>query len=96
MKSFSMRSLACWVILAVEATNKNQEDCPKDGSDLQRLALDVIVTLHGYRALVHISTGATPLLPSIRNNQVVLPVEVFEVSSNRSYAEIQAWLNLKT
>jgi len=29
-----------------------------------------------YRALVHISTGATPLLPSVYNMEVVPPVEV--------------------
>jgi len=27
-----------WGILAVEATNKNQEDCPEDGIRLPRLA----------------------------------------------------------
>jgi len=26
-----------WGILAVKAANKNQEDCPEDGSHLQRL-----------------------------------------------------------
>jgi len=38
MKRLPTRSLAYWGILAIEAANENQEDCPEDGSHLQRLA----------------------------------------------------------
>jgi len=40
----------------------------------------MIVTLHGYRASIHITTGAIPLLPSVYNMEAALPVK-FEVSS---------------
>jgi len=40
MKRFLTRSLTYWGILAIEAANKNQEDRPEDGSQLQRLAQD--------------------------------------------------------
>jgi hypothetical protein len=43
MKRLLMKSLEYWGILAVEVANKNQEDCPKDGSRLQRLSQDAIV-----------------------------------------------------
>jgi len=76
MKRFPTRSLTYWCISAVEATNKNQEDCPEDNIHLRRQAWDDIVTSHGYRATVHISTGAIPLLPSVYNMEVVLPIEV--------------------
>jgi len=36
MKRFPTRSLAYWGILAVEATNKNQEDGLEDGNHLQK------------------------------------------------------------
>jgi len=38
MKRLPTRSLAYWGILAVEAANKNQEDCPEDGIHLQKMA----------------------------------------------------------
>jgi len=38
---------------------KYQEECPKRGIHLQRLAQDAVIILQ-----VHTSTGATPLLPS--------------------------------
>ena len=94
MKRFPTRSLAYLGILAVEAANKDQEDCPENGSHLQRLAWDVTVTLHGYRASVHTSTGEAPP-PS-------LSIQLGDRASrggrspvNRSSAKVQAWLNLK-
>jgi len=58
---------------------KYQEECPKKGIHLQRLARDAIITLQ-----VHTSTGAAPLLPSVYN------MEVVEVPVDMSSAEIQA------
>jgi len=58
---------------------KYQEECPEKGIHLQRLAQDVVIILQ-----VHTSTGATPLLPSAYN------MEVVEVPLDRSSAEIQA------
>jgi len=84
MNRFPTRSFVYLGILAVKAANKNQEDCPEDGSHLQRLAWDVIV------ASMHTSTGEAPLLPSVYN------MEVVEVPVDRNSSEIQAWLNLKT
>jgi len=67
MKRLLTRSLAYWGILAVEATNKNQVDSQEDDSHLQRVARGATIrfALHGYRASVHVSTGATPLHPPI-------------------------------
>ena len=76
MKRLPTRSLTYWGILAVEAANKDQEDCQEDDIHLQRLAWDDTVTSHGYRVSVHISTGAIPLLFSVHNMEVVLPIEV--------------------
>ena len=75
MNRFPMKLLACRGILAVEVKNKNA--CR--GIHLQRLAQDVVIILQ-----VHTSTGATPLLPSVYN------MEVVEVPVDRSSAEIQA------
>jgi len=71
MKRFLTRSLVYWGILAVKVANKDQEDCSEDGIHLQKLARDVIVASHGHHASIHISTGATPLLPSVYNMEVV-------------------------
>jgi len=76
MKRLPKRSLTYWGILAVEATSKNQEDCPEDGIHLQRLAWDDTVTSHGYCVSVHISIGAIPLLPPVYNMEAALPVKV--------------------
>jgi len=57
MNRFPTRPFVYWGILAVKVANKNQEDCPEDSSHLQRLTRDVIIVS------IHISTGATPLLP---------------------------------
>ncbi|KEH38053.1 hypothetical protein MTR_2g059937 [Medicago truncatula] len=38
MKRLPMRSLTCWGIIAIKATNKNHEDSSEDGNRLQRLA----------------------------------------------------------
>jgi len=62
---------------------KLQEERPEKGIHLQRLAQDAVIILQ-----VHTSTGATSLLPSIYN------MEVVEVPVDRSSAEIQAWPNL--
>jgi len=58
---------------------KHQEECPERGIHLQRLTRVAAIILQ-----VHTSTGATPLLPSGYN------MEVVEVSVGRSFAEIQA------
>jgi len=58
---------------------KYQEECPEKGIRLQRLAQDATIILQ-----VHTSIGATPLLPSVYN------MEVVEVPVDRSSAEIQA------
>jgi len=89
MKRFQSRSLMYWGILAVEATNKNQEDCLEDGSHLQRLTWDVTVASHGHRSSIQISTGANPP-PSLSIQHGGRRSLV-----DRSPAEIQAWLNLK-
>jgi len=92
MKRLLARSLICWGILVVEATNKNQEDCPGDVSHLQRPAWDVTITLHGYRASVHISTGQPPPSLSIQHGGRASCGGRSPV--NRSSAGIQAWSNL--
>ena len=92
MRRLLTRSLAYWGILVVKAANKKQEDCPKDGIHLQRLAWDV--TVHEYHASIHISTGATPLLPSVYNMEVVASLRG-RSPVDRSSAKVQAWLNLK-
>jgi len=58
------------------SNKQNQEDCPEDGIHLQRLAWDDIVTLRGYHASIHISTGAIPLFPPVYNMEATLPVKV--------------------
>jgi len=55
---------------------KHQEVCPERGIHLQRLARDATIILQ-----VHTSTGAAPLLPSVRSMEVVLPVEVKALST---------------
>jgi hypothetical protein len=60
IKGLPTRSLAYWGILAVEAANKNQEDCPGDSFHLQILHRILPSTLHDNCTAVHPSTGATP------------------------------------
>jgi len=66
MKKFLMKSLAYRGILAVEATNNIQEECPERGIHLQRLARDATIILQ-----VNTPTGAAPSFPSVCNMEIV-------------------------
>ena len=96
VKRFPTRSLAYWGISAIEAANKNQEDCPKDGSHLQRLAWGATIrfTLHRYHAFsTCFNRGNPPLSLSIQHGSRASRGGRSPV--NRSSAKVQAWLNLK-
>jgi len=64
MKKFLMKFLAYWGILSRQ--NQKQRRVSKKGIHLQRLARDATIMLQA-----HTSTGATPLLPSVYNVEVV-------------------------
>jgi len=94
MKRLPTRSLAYWGILAVEAANKNQEDCPEDGSHLQRLAQDAtICTSWVWYFSTHFNRGSPP--PSLSIQHEGHASRGGRSPVNRSPAEIQAWLNSK-
>jgi hypothetical protein len=73
MKRLPMRSLTYWGILAIETANKNERIVQKRAFTYKDR--HKILPLP-HMGMVHISTGATPLFPSVYNMEVVLPVEV--------------------
>ncbi|KEH29630.1 hypothetical protein MTR_4g046607 [Medicago truncatula] len=81
VKRLLMRSLTCWGIIAVKATNKNHEDSPEDGSRLQRLARGATIL---FARISCFSTGANPP-PSLElkqtSNKNVRPREFQEGDS---------------
>jgi len=84
MKKFSMKFLAYWDILAVKVENKNIK------KSVQKWAFtykDLREMLPSYVKCT-LQQGQPPLFP--------YDMEVVEVLVDRSSAEIQAWLTLKT
>ncbi|KEH26534.1 hypothetical protein MTR_6g464100 [Medicago truncatula] len=86
VKRLPMRSLTCWGIIAVKATNKNHEDSPEDGNNLQRLARGATVL---FARISCFSTGTTPLLPSSMQHGGHASCGG-RSPNNRSSAEVQA------
>ncbi|KEH16695.1 hypothetical protein MTR_0114s0100 [Medicago truncatula] len=77
MKRLPMRSLTCWGIIAVKATNKNHEHGPEDGNRLQRLARGATILFARISCFsTHFNRGNPPSFPQVYNTKVVLLVEV--------------------
>jgi len=94
MKRLPTRSLTYWGILAIKAANKNQEDCPEDCSHLQRLAQDATICTSWVSYFsTHFNRGNPPLSLSVQHGSSASHGGRSPV--NRSYAKVQALLNLK-
>jgi len=93
IKRFSMRSLTYWGILAIEAASENQEDGLEDGIHLRRLAWDYCCLTWISYFSTHFNRGNPLSFPNIQRWSSASRGGRSPV--NRSYAKVQAWLNLK-